>query len=56
MIIGFDFESETFHAAQEIFKHMEIAEAIYEGAKEPSQTKHAKEYSNQYSGRKKQGR
>ena len=32
MLLGFDFQSETFRAALELFGRMEIAESIYEGA------------------------
>ena len=47
---GFDFESEPFCAALELFKVMEVAELIYEYAILPSQTKQPRAYANQSSG------
>ena len=39
MILCFDFESEPFRDAIELFNRMEVSEAIYEGAGAPSETK-----------------
>ena len=52
MMLGLDLESESLCAALELFKRMEVAEAIYEGAIAPSKNKHPREYSNQSRGRK----
>ena len=53
MMIGFDFDSEPLHDVLELFKRMEVAESIYEGAGAPSQTKHPRMDSNRYSGQNK---
>ena len=52
MMIWFDFESDKFRAALELFKHMEIVGAIYEGDGLHYQTKQPRADSNQASGRK----
>ena len=44
MVIGF--EIEPFRAALELFQRMEVAEAIYECDRAPSQTKQPRIYAN----------
>ena len=56
MMLGFDFESETFRSAPELLERTEIAEAIYESAGSPSRTKQPGLDANWASGRKKTGR
>ena len=55
MMLGFDFESETFHAVLELFERMEVAEEIYEDEGAPSQTKQSRVDANRDSGQEKQG-
>ena len=52
MMLGFDFESETFHAVLELFERMEVAEEIYEDEGAPSQTKQSRVDANQDNGQK----
>ena len=51
----FDFKSEPFRAALELFNCMEAAEFIHEGDGAPSKTKTPREDANQSIGRKTQG-
>ena len=54
MMLRFDFESEPFRAALEIFESIEVAEMIYEFAGALSQTKQPRAYANKASGWNKQ--
>ena len=55
MVIRFDFKSDPFCADTELFKRMEVAESIYEGAGAPYQNKYTRTYFNRFSAHKTQG-
>ena len=52
MMLGFDFESESFCAALELFERTEVEESIYKSSGALYQTKHPREDYNQVFGRK----